>query len=93
MQESRSHEIGENTLGDWPQYAASGSLAPPPPLFHRLSQQTTWYSVGPLPTLVGHWLHPKRSASVVIVFLATSLRDRNTFKQLMSESRCMAESL
>ena len=52
-----------------------------------------------LDTLLGHVvvlpsrLHPSRSASVVIVFLVTSLRDRNTFKQLMSESCCVVESL
>ena len=69
------------------------------PFFHRLSQQTIWFIVGPLPTLVllNHVvvlpsrLPPNRSVSVVIVFLATSLRDRNTFKQLMSESCCVVE--
>ena len=92
---------GENTLGDWPQNASSRSLAPAAPFFHRLSQQTTRYVVGPLPTLVllNHVvvlpsrLHPNHSAPVVIVSLATSLRDRNTFKQLMSESCCVVESL
>ena len=38
-------------------------------------------------------LHPNHSAPVVIVSLATSLRDRNTFKQLVSESCCVVESL
>ena len=90
-----------NTLGDRPQYASSGSLAPPAPLFHRLLQRRIRYVVGPLPTPVPlnsvvvlparH--HPTRSEPVVIVLLATSLRDRNTFKQLMSESCCVVESL
>ena len=92
---------GRKHLGDWPQYAASSTLAPPGPLFHRLSQQTIWFTVGPLPTLVllNHVvvlpsrLPPNRSVSVVIVFLSTSLRDRNTFKQLMSESCCVVEFL
>ena len=91
----------KNPLGVRPQYASSRSLAPPAPLFRRLSQQTTRYTAGPLPTLVPlnpvvvlpTQLHPTRSAPVVIVFLVTSLRDRNTFKHLMSESWCVLETL
>ena len=63
-----------NTLGDRPQYSSSSSLVPPAPLFHRLSQRTTRYAVGPLPTLVPlnpvvvlpTRLPPNRSAPVVI---------------------------
>ena len=85
----------KHTVGDRPQYGSSSSLAPSAPLFHRLSQRTTRYVAGPLPTCSDEpaRLHPNRSAPVVIVFLATSLRDRNTFKQLMSESCCAVESL